>query len=153
MNIFSLSFLGGSLDRVTNLAVKSGNTFDILRESGLAGRGEDFSQRKFELLLKKGIYPYDFVSSPQIFKETTLPPIECFSNCLGLGSELSEEDYEHAEAVWKEFGIESMLEYSEMYCRLDVYLLCEAYIEFSNNAYSTFSLYPGNYQLKLFFPK
>lgn len=116
-HLSSLSFLGGSLDRMTALAVKSGSPFNILKESGMAGKGQDFCQKKFELLLRKGVFPYDYMSGPEVFKETSLPPREDFSNSLGVGSELSEEDYKHAETVWREFNMQSMMDYSELYCR------------------------------------
>ena len=52
--------------------------------------GEDF-----ELLLRIGVYPYDYMDSFDRFNETKLPPREAFYNTL-TESDITEEDYEYA---------------------------------------------------------
>ena len=61
--------------------------------------------RKFDLLKRKGVYPYDYVDSADKLAETTLPPKEAFYS--RLNEETTNEDYEHAKTVWKEFGIKN----------------------------------------------
>ena len=39
------------------------------------------------------------------------------------GSDISDEDYEHAQKVWKTFGCETMRDYHDLYLKTDV-LLC-----------------------------
>ena len=47
------------------------------------------------------------------FEETELPPIEAFHSELSM-SGVSEDDYQHAQQVWKEFGIRNLGEYHDL---------------------------------------
>jgi hypothetical protein len=48
-----------------------------------------------ELLLKKGVYPYEYVDSLERFNETQLPPKEVFCSQLN-GAGISDEENAHA---------------------------------------------------------
>jgi len=65
--------------------------------------------RKFDLLKRKGVYPYDYVDSVDKLAETALPPKEAFYSRLN-DENISDEGYERAETVWKEFGIRTLRE-------------------------------------------
>jgi len=56
--------------------------------------------RKFDLLKRKGVYPYDYVDSVDKLAESSLPVKEAFYSRLNNES-ISDEDYEHAKTVWK----------------------------------------------------
>ena len=56
------------------------------------------------LLLRKGVYPYDYVDCMQKLDETSLPPKEEFYSKL-TSEGITDEDFKHAHAVWKEFNI------------------------------------------------
>ena len=73
---------------------------------------EYYSGNQLRLLLRKGVYPYDYVDSMRKFDETSLPP---------------KEDYQHAQTVWKEFNIESMKDYHNLYNLSDVLLLANIF--------------------------
>ena len=55
---------------------------------------------KFFLLLRKGIYPYEYMDSWETFDENTIPPKEAFYSKLNLEG-ISDADYEHVKKVWK----------------------------------------------------
>ena len=59
---------------------------------------------KFVLLLRKGVYPYEYMDSWEKFDKTTLPPKESFYSNLNL-EDISDEDYGHAQKVWYVFKI------------------------------------------------
>ena len=54
---------------------------------------------KFVLLLRKGVYPYEYIDSWEKFNEISLPPKEAFYSELNL-EDIKDEDYEHAQKVW-----------------------------------------------------
>ena len=54
--------------------------------------------------------------------ETSLSPKEAFYSNL-TGERITDEDYQHAQTVWKEFSIESMKDYHNLYNLSDVLLL------------------------------
>ncbi|WAR30902.1 hypothetical protein MAR_033444 [Mya arenaria] len=59
-------------------------------------------EKQLSLLKLKGVYPYDYVDGLEKLAETQLPPKEEFYSKLS-GDDISDEDYVHAQHVWKEF--------------------------------------------------
>ena len=59
---------------------------------------------KFVLLLRKGVYPYEYMDSWERFDETSLPDKEAFYSELNL-EDITDKDYEHAQKVWEVFEI------------------------------------------------
>ena len=58
---------------------------------------------KFFLLLRKGIYPYEYMDSWERFDENTIPPKEAFYSELNLEN-ITEKDYEHVKTMSYEHG-------------------------------------------------
>ena len=87
--------MSSSLDSLTKNLVRGGKK--------LFGF-EDYSELQYDLLTRKGVYPHEYVNSWDRFNETQLPPISAFCSNLNMPS-ISKEDYQHAQRVWKEFGI------------------------------------------------
>ena len=56
--------------------------------------------------------------------ETSLPPKEAFYSKL-TGEGITDEDYQQAQTVWKEFNIESLKDYHNLYNLSDVLLLAD----------------------------
>ena len=82
---------------------------------------EDYSEPQYNLLTRKGVYPYEYINSWDRFNETQLPPIDAFHGNLNMSS-ISDDDYQHAHRVWKEFGIHNLGDYHYLYLRTDVVL-------------------------------
>ena len=76
-------------------------------------------------LIRKGVYPYDYMHSFERFKEVELPPMGEFNSRLN-DSNVSAQNYEHAQKIWKHFNITNVGEYHDLYLKTDVILL--AYI-------------------------
>ena len=73
---------------------------------------------KFVLLLRKGVYPYEYMDSWERFNETSLPPKESFYSELNL-EDISDKDYLHAQKVWDVFEIRNLGEYHDLYVQTD----------------------------------
>ena len=79
---------------------------------------------KGTLMLCKGAYPYEYVTSMKKFDKTALPPQSAFHNRLNE-QPLSDVDYEHAQQVWSLFECQILCDYHNLYLHSDVYLLAE----------------------------
>ncbi|VDI78522.1 Hypothetical predicted protein [Mytilus galloprovincialis] len=82
-----------------------------------------------DLLLRKGVYPYDYMDSFERLQETQLPPKEAFFSTL-TGEHISDEDYAHAQKVWEAFGCKTMRDYHDLYLETDVVLLTDVFENF-----------------------
>ena len=100
-----------------------------------------------ELLLRKGVYPYEYVDSGERFTDTQLLPKTSFYSKL-TGNHISDEDYTHAQNVWKIFGCQNMGDYCDLYCRTDVLLLADVFEAFRKTCMGQYSLDPAHYFCK-----
>lgn len=66
-----------------------------------------------EILRQEGVYPYDYVSSISKFKETKLPPKEEFYSKLN-NEDILDDDYKHAQNVWKTFECKTIKDYHDL---------------------------------------
>ena len=112
--IDSFKFMASSLDSLVGNLTKSG--LEKLKEAK-----KEFGE-KVKLLSRKGIYPYDYMSGIEKFSEEKLPPKEEFYSELN-DCGVSDEDYDHAKNVWKEFEGKNVGEYHDLYLKSDVVLL------------------------------
>ena len=85
----SFKFMSFSLDSLTKNLVSGGKQ--------LLGF-EDYSELQYNLLTRKGIYPYEYMLSWDRFEKTQLPPIEAFYSKLNMSS-INRDDYQHAQRV------------------------------------------------------
>ena len=63
--------------------------------------------------------------------DTSLSPKEAFYSKL-TGEGITDDDYWHAQTVWKELNIESMKDYHNLYNLSDVLLLANIFENFKN---------------------
>ena len=82
--------MGNSLDSLVNNLLRGGHEF-------WGFENYNCSQRK--LLVRKGIYPCEYMDSWDKLKKTSLPSIKRFYSNLNM-SGVSDTDYEHACSVW-----------------------------------------------------
>ena len=133
--IDSFKFMSSSLDSLTKNLVSGGKK--------LFGF-EDYSELQYDLLTRKEVYPYEYVNSWDLFNETQLPPISAFHSNLNMSS-ISEEDYQHAQRVWKEFGIHNLGDYHDLYLRTDVVLLANVFEAFRDTCLRHYKLNPAHF--------
>jgi hypothetical protein len=99
----------------------------------------------FNLLRKKGIFPYDYMDDFEKFKKTKLPHREAFFNKL-TNQPISTADYLRAQNVWNN-GIKNLGKCSDLYLYLktDVILLADVFDNFRKECLVTYSLDPAQY--------
>ena len=83
-----------SYESINGLIEKFPNTYRFCNED----------VNKFVLLLRKGVYPYEYMDSWEKFNETSLPDKEAFYSKLNKEG-ITDEDCAHAQKVWKVFEI------------------------------------------------
>ena len=76
--------------------------------------------------------------------ETSLPPKEALYS-EPTGESITDEDYQHAQTVWKEFNIESMKDYHKLYNLSDVLLLVDIFENFRSICMNHYGLDPAWY--------
>ena len=133
--IDSFKFMSSNLDSITKNLVRGGKK--------LFGF-EDYLELQYGLLTRKGVYPYEYINSWDRFEVTQLPPISAFHSNLNMSS-ISEEDYQHAHRVWKEFGIHNLGDYHDLYLRTDVVLLANVFEAFIDTCLKHYKLDPAHF--------
>ena len=99
---------------------------------------------KFFLLLRKGIYPNEYIDSLGRFDKNAIPPKESFYIELNLEN-ITDKDYEHAKKVWEAFEIKSLGEYQDLYVQCDTFLLVGAFENFRNKCIEIYELDPAHF--------
>ncbi len=87
------------------------------------------SQMSLELLKKKGVFPYEYMTDFSKLNVTSLPPKDAFYSKLNK-SKISDEEYEHAQKVWETFDCKTMRDYHDLYFKTVVLLLADIVTEF-----------------------
>ena len=64
------------------------------------------------MLLRKGVYHYEYMDDLEKFNETSLPEKEDFYNYLNM-EDITDADYVHAKRVCKDFETEKLGEYHD----------------------------------------
>ena len=128
----SFRFMTSSLDAFSKNLSKEQYTHIRARYSGW----------QLDLLLRKGVYPYEYVDSLERLDETQLLPRSAFYSRLN-DSGISKEDYEHAQTVWKEFNCKTLHDYHDLYNVSDVLLLADIFENFRNVCMQNYKLDPG----------
>ena len=99
---------------------------------------------KTDLLTRKGVYPYDWADSFSKFKNTELPPKKDFFSRLNK-TEITDDDYSHAQNISKEFNIKDFGEYHDLYLKSDVLFLADVFEEFRKVCQKHYNLDPAWY--------
>ena len=103
-----------------------------------------YSGDEFDLLTRKGVYPYEYMDSFEKLKETKLPPKKGFYS-RPSDENISDEDYEHAKKVWKTFNMKTLEDYHKLYNKVDVLLLADVFENFRNICINNYKLDPAHY--------
>ena len=99
---------------------------------------------KMYLMMRKGVFPYDWFDSIDKLNETQLPPKDAFYSELN-DEEITEDNYKHAKKVWKTFNMKTIREYHDLYLMSDVLLLADVFENFRDVCIENYGLDPAWY--------
>ena len=99
---------------------------------------------KYILLLRKGVYPYEYMDDLEKFNETSLPEKEDFYSHLNM-KDITDADYAHTKRVCKDFEIKNLGEYHDLYVQSDTLLLADVFENFRNMRLETYELDPAKF--------
>ena len=135
--IDSFQFMSQSLESLTNNLANEGlSKFKYF--------SREFESSKAMLLLRKGVYPYEYVDCENKFLETSLPPRDQFYSQLSK-SHISETEYAHAQNVWSVMNIQNLGQYHDLYLKTDVLLLTDIFENFRTTCLNYYGLDPAHY--------
>ena len=106
--------------------------------------GEEFQDEQLSLMKKKGVYPYDYMDSFKKFEDNRLPKKEDFFSLMN-NEHITDEEYQHAQNVWKKFGLSLMGEYHDLYLKSDILLLADVFENFRKACQQYYELDPAHY--------
>ena len=131
--INSINFLLSSLEKL----VEGSDEFLIMEKMMP-------EENKRQLLLKKQIYPYEYMDSFEKFGENQLPDKEKFYSSLS-GEGKTDEEYAHTKQVWEKFGCRNLGDYLELYVATDTLLLADVFENFRKVRMEKYGLDPAHY--------
>merc|ERR1711888_402740 len=101
---------------------------------------------------KKGVFPYDYLTGPEVLDEPNLPEMKHFISKLkneDINDSLDETQlkasYDQACKVFKLAGCKNIRDYLQLYLRIDVLLLAEVFHAFRMNMFDKFELDPAGF--------
>ena len=72
-------------------------------------------------MLRKAVYPYEYMDDCEKFNETSFPEKEDFYSHLNT-EDITDADFVHAERNCKDFRIKNLGEYHDLYVQSDTLL-------------------------------
>ena len=99
---------------------------------------------KFILLLRKGVYPYEYIDNWKRFDDTSLPNKESFHSSLNMEN-IDDIDYRHGNNVFKRFKLKNLGEYHDLYVQSDTLLLADVFENFRNMFIAVYELDPAHF--------
>ena len=133
---FMADSLSQSINKIsqTSLIKKIPNTYQLCNKD----------HNKFASLLRKTVYPYEYMDCWEKFKEESLPHKESFYSELN-NEHITNEDYEHAQKVWSTFNTKNVGEYHDLYVQSDTLLLADVFENFRDKYIERYELDPAHF--------
>ena len=95
-------------------------------------------------MLRKGVYPYEYMASWEKINETSLPSKEDFYSNLNM-EDIDDIDYRHGNNVFKGFKLENLGDYLDLYVQSDTLLLADVFENFRDMCINEYELDPAHF--------
>ena len=99
---------------------------------------------KFILLLRKGVYSYEYIDNFERFSKTTLPDKDDFYSNLNMES-ITDIEYRYAKNVFHKFNNNKLGVYHDFYVQSDTLLLADVFINFRKVCFDIYELDPAHF--------
>ena len=99
---------------------------------------------KFILLLRKAVYPYEYMDSWEKFSMTWLPRKKEFYSNLNM-EDINDIDYRHGNNVFNKFELENLGDYHDLYVQSDTLLLADVFENFRDMCLKEYELDPAHF--------
>lgn len=126
--IDSFRFIASSLEKIVETNSKNPENFYATKK---------VFRDKYDLFLRKGIYPYEYPKSINHMKEMIrLPKPKCFYSKVS-NSGVSDDDYLYAIKVYAEMNCKNFLDFHNIYLKSDITLLSDCFNQFRKAIYKS----------------
>ena len=95
-------------------------------------------------MLRKSVYPYEYMDNWERFNETLLSSKESFYSNLNM-EKIDDIDYRHGNNVFKRFKLNNLGEYHDLYIQSDTLLLADVFENFRNKCLEVYELDPAHF--------
>ena len=96
------------------------------------------------LLLRNGVYPYEYMDSWEKFDETSLPDKEAFYSSLNM-EDITDADHSHVKIVFKEFHNKNLGDWHDLYVKSYTLVLADVFENFRNKCIEVYELDPVHF--------
>ena len=132
--IDSSSFMPESLENLVSNLLDKGR--DCFKQTEKISQN---SETKFELLTRKGVFPYEYLDDVSKLDDEILPPQSAFYSALKEAS-VDDTEYAFAQKVWNKFECKTLGSYMKLYCTLDVRLLADVWTDWAATTSKPFKI-------------
>ena len=95
-------------------------------------------------MLRKGVYPYEYMDNWERFNETSLPSKESFYSNLNMEN-IEDIDYRHGNNVFNKFKLNNLGEYHDLYVQSDTLILADVFENFRDICIKEHELDPAHF--------
>ena len=95
-------------------------------------------------MLRKGVYPFEYMDNWERFNETSLPSKESFYSNLNMEN-IEDIDYRHDNNIFNKFKLNNLGEYHDLYVQSDTLLLADLFENFRDMCLKEYELDPAHF--------
>ena len=106
----------------------------------------NYDLNKFILLLRKCVYPYEYMDNWERFNETSLPGKEPFYSNLNM-EDIDDIDYRHCNNAFNKSKLNNLGDYHDLYVQSDTLLLADVFENFRDMCLKEYELDPAHFLL------
>ena len=100
---------------------------------------------KFIVLLRKDVYPYEFMDDQENFNKTSLLVKEEFYSKLNMEN-IKDSNYNRAKIICNDFEMNNLGEYQDLFLERDTLLLADVLENFRKICLEIYQLNPGKFR-------